>query len=169
MKEFQKREGFKPRFGGGSRFGGAPKRFGGKPGGFRSGGTGHPPTLYDTTCGDCGKDCKVPFRPTGERPLYCRDCFSKHAPAPREGGFKKEFKRNDRPFRDAPRFENHSAPRPQASANPEMTKQLEAMNVKLDRLISIFEKQAHASNVNQALKSIDTTPQKPKARKSAKK
>ncbi|MEW5757937.1 MAG: CxxC-x17-CxxC domain-containing protein [Candidatus Omnitrophota bacterium] len=27
-------------------------------------------------CAECGKECEVPFRPTGDRPVYCSDCFS---------------------------------------------------------------------------------------------
>jgi CxxC-x17-CxxC domain-containing protein len=28
------------------------------------------------TCASCGKETEVPFRPSGDRPVYCRDCFS---------------------------------------------------------------------------------------------
>ncbi len=28
-------------------------------------------------CADCKKECEVPFKPSGDRPVYCRDCFSK--------------------------------------------------------------------------------------------
>ncbi len=34
--------------------------------------------LYDTVCSACGRETKVPFKPTGERPVYCRDCFEEH-------------------------------------------------------------------------------------------
>lgn len=33
--------------------------------------------LYDAVCAACGKPCKVPFKPTGDRPVYCSECFSK--------------------------------------------------------------------------------------------
>jgi CxxC-x17-CxxC domain-containing protein len=32
---------------------------------------------HKTVCAECNKECEVPFRPTGERPVYCRECFSK--------------------------------------------------------------------------------------------
>lgn len=32
-------------------------------------------------CAQCNKECEVPFKPAGDRPVYCKDCFSK-----REGG-----------------------------------------------------------------------------------
>jgi CxxC-x17-CxxC domain-containing protein len=28
-------------------------------------------------CADCGKETKLPFKPTGTRPVYCSDCFRK--------------------------------------------------------------------------------------------
>lgn len=36
-----------------------------------------PPTLYDAQCGNCGKWTKVPFRPDGVRPVYCKSCRQK--------------------------------------------------------------------------------------------
>lgn len=34
--------------------------------------------LHKAICADCGNECELPFKPTGERPVYCRDCFGKH-------------------------------------------------------------------------------------------
>lgn len=31
--------------------------------------------MFSATCSDCGKDCKVPFEPRNDRPVYCSDCF----------------------------------------------------------------------------------------------
>ncbi|KQM09915.1 MAG: CxxC-x17-CxxC domain-containing protein [Candidatus Methanomethylophilaceae archaeon] len=43
-----------------------------------------PPREYHkATCSDCGAECEVPFKPTQGRPVYCKDCYKKHAP-PRE-------------------------------------------------------------------------------------
>ncbi len=33
--------------------------------------------LHKAICADCSKECEVPFRPTGNRPVYCRECFAK--------------------------------------------------------------------------------------------
>ncbi len=33
--------------------------------------------LYKAICADCNKECEVPFRPSQDRPVYCRECFSK--------------------------------------------------------------------------------------------
>ncbi|HLC79600.1 MAG TPA: CxxC-x17-CxxC domain-containing protein [archaeon] len=34
--------------------------------------------FFDAVCSDCGQATKVPFKPTEGRPVYCRDCYSKH-------------------------------------------------------------------------------------------
>jgi hypothetical protein len=36
-----------------------------------------PREMYDAVCSSCGKNCKVPFKPKDDRPVYCSDCFSK--------------------------------------------------------------------------------------------
>jgi CxxC-x17-CxxC domain-containing protein len=37
-------------------------------------------TLYSVKCSDCGRNTEVPFKPSGDRPVYCRDCYQKHRP-----------------------------------------------------------------------------------------
>ena len=36
--------------------------------------------MHDATCGDCGKQCQVPFEPRQDKPVYCNECFPKHKP-----------------------------------------------------------------------------------------
>ena len=31
--------------------------------------------MFDAVCSECGKPCKGPFEPRGDRPIYCSDCF----------------------------------------------------------------------------------------------
>ncbi len=33
--------------------------------------------FFKAICADCNKDCEVPFRPTGDRPVYCKECYAK--------------------------------------------------------------------------------------------
>lgn len=37
------------------------------------GGAGRP--MYSAVCAQCGNETQVPFQPSGDRPVYCRDCF----------------------------------------------------------------------------------------------
>ena len=36
-----------------------------------------PREMHPVVCAECGKDATVPFRPRGDRPVYCSDCYSK--------------------------------------------------------------------------------------------
>lgn len=33
--------------------------------------------MFTATCSDCGGVAELPFNPSGDRPVYCRDCFAK--------------------------------------------------------------------------------------------
>ncbi len=65
--------------GGGARGGGRPTGGrGGGGGGFGGGGGGRPGgdrEMFDAVCAACGQDTKVPFRPSGNRDVFCSDCF----------------------------------------------------------------------------------------------
>ena len=32
--------------------------------------------MFTTTCHQCGKEAKVPFQPSNDRPVYCSECFA---------------------------------------------------------------------------------------------
>jgi CxxC-x17-CxxC domain-containing protein len=62
-------------------------------GGYSSGGYGGgysseraPRQMTQVVCSNCGKDTEVPFVPTGDRPVYCSDCFSQMGGGSRGGG-----------------------------------------------------------------------------------
>lgn len=45
-------------------------------GGYGGGGYDRPRReLHDAVCAACGINTQVPFLPTGEKPVYCRDCY----------------------------------------------------------------------------------------------
>jgi len=33
--------------------------------------------MYSVVCSACGAETEVPFKPTGDRPVYCSECFQK--------------------------------------------------------------------------------------------
>lgn len=33
--------------------------------------------MYPAVCASCNKETEVPFQPSGDRPVYCSDCFRK--------------------------------------------------------------------------------------------
>ena len=47
---------------------------GGQSGGYGGGGSRR--EMFKATCSQCGGVAEVPFQPRGDKPVYCRDCFS---------------------------------------------------------------------------------------------
>ena len=37
--------------------------------------------MHSATCAGCGKEAQVPFVPSGEKPVYCSDCFKTQRPS----------------------------------------------------------------------------------------
>lgn len=108
-------------------FSGGRSSFGGSRGDFSRRDDRGPREMFKTTCSNCGKDCEVPFRPTNGKPVYCSDCFEKMG----NGGRNEER----RPERSDFRPQMQSQPQPAVSNNA----QLEALNAKLDKIISLLE------------------------------
>ena len=52
--------------------------------------------MHKSVCADCGKECEVPFRPTGDRPVYCQECWVKRRPPRTEDRRRREYPREDR-------------------------------------------------------------------------
>jgi len=75
--------------------------------------------MYKAVCSNCGKECEVPFRPTGSKPVYCSDCFEKM-------GDRRE-RRPDRPSFNSSRDSNNNR------------QEFETINNKLDKLLSLLE------------------------------
>lgn len=94
---------------------------GGNRGGFNRGGGRGEREMFNAVCSNCGKNCKVPFRPTGNKPVYCSECFEKTGD--RVGG--KSFNK--------PRFEGRSVECDQCKA------QFESINAKLEKILVLLQ------------------------------
>ncbi len=75
--------------------------------------------MYPAVCGKCGRDCQVPFQPTGAKEVLCSDCFEQSGGKSRAKSF-------------GPRREEH---------HHQGNFQLDAINAKLDRILEILERQ----------------------------
>ena len=93
-------------------------------------------TMFKAVCANCSKPCEVPFNPSGDRPVYCNDCFGKmggKGDGGPHGGDRRNFER--------PRFPvSQTGGGGQTSG--EMLDQLKSMNVKLDKIVGLLENQA---------------------------
>jgi CxxC-x17-CxxC domain-containing protein len=121
----------------GSNGGGKPSFEKKRWGGDRDNG---PTMLHKAVCSECGKNCAVPFRPSGNKPVFCSECFSKirdtEGPAPRKE-FGDRGPRRDFGSRPAPRQDFRPAA---PHAHDDSKKQFAEINMKLDRLINSLEK-----------------------------
>lgn len=113
------------RSGGGRSYGGGSRSGGGRSfGGGRDFGQRGDREMHHAVCSNCGKDCEVPFKPTGSKPVLCSDCFAKNRDSePRRF--------NDR----APRRD--FAPR-DGGSGPSNNKQLDVISAKLDQVLALL-------------------------------
>lgn len=132
MSEYKRQGGFGGRGSKGNfnrrgrpNFGGKP--FGGRSGFRNQGGRGGRPEMFEAICASCGKTCEVPFRPTGEKPVYCRDCFQNN-----KGSQSDNYNQRDNRQMDS------RESRDSRGQSDELKKQLEQLNSKLDRVISLL-------------------------------
>lgn len=83
---------------------------GGRPGGRRDFGGSRSTVMHQAICDKCGASCEVPFRPSGDKPIFCNNCFR------RKDG------RDDRPRR--------------SDNNQDLIRLLEQINDKLDKILT---------------------------------
>ena len=138
MKDFNRGGGFGDKRGGGGGGGFGRRDSGGSRGGFNRGGGGSfdRPAMHQATCADCGQSCEVPFKPTGERPVYCSNCFKNKD----EGAPKRDDRRDDRhEHRSENRFdsrsENREFSKPAVNSGSFSNEQFETLNAKLDKIL----------------------------------
>ncbi|PIT86721.1 MAG: hypothetical protein COU33_01590 [Candidatus Magasanikbacteria bacterium CG10_big_fil_rev_8_21_14_0_10_43_6] len=160
---------------------GSGKRdFGG--GGFDRGGNRQ---MYDAVCGKCGNDCQIPFRPTGNKPVFCSNCFERPSSAGSGkfggGGFRGD--RGDKqmhpavcttcgdrcevPFRptgDKPIYCSNCFGKSDTGARgkggDQFKEQFNTLNYKLDKILSILSPGASAKTIREKKKSVSSADKK---------
>jgi len=139
------------------------QRYGGRDSGRRSfGDRDSVRSMHKATCAQCGNECEVPFRPSGERPVYCSNCFEKRNDE--DSGGRESDSRNDR----RQKFEERRTPSPSVDSNRnanaqisgQIVEQLKSLNIKLDKIIT-----ALAPNVILQPKVVEPQVSEPKVKK----
>jgi CxxC-x17-CxxC domain-containing protein len=72
------------------------------------------PEMHEVICDKCKKKCEVPFKPTGDKPVLCSDCFKK------DGG-------------------SNFGPRGSSVSSGISQEQYKELNKKLDKILEILE------------------------------
>jgi len=95
-------------------------------------------TLHDAVCAECGRNCQVPFRPSGDKPVYCSSCFEKRGGGDSDRPGRRDSRRSS--FGD--RGDRGPSRSPQSSTSDRSVSQLvgkiETLNTKLDTIISLL-------------------------------
>lgn len=79
--------------------------------GFGGGSGGPRPPMHKATCSECGAGCELPFRPNGDRPVFCSNCFAAKQddggsrPPSNYGGDRREERRERPRFEDRQMFD----------------------------------------------------------------
>jgi CxxC-x17-CxxC domain-containing protein len=81
--------------------------------------------MYPAVCDKCGQQCEVPFRPTGEKPVLCNNCFRGNRDYDSRGGGR-DNSRGFKPRNFEPRSNDNS-------------KQFTEINAKLDKIIAALK------------------------------
>lgn len=148
-----------------------------KKGGFGNRGGGDrgdrgPVTMHRAVCAQCGKTCEVPFRPTGDKPVFCSDCFGGSSndrgnSRERTSSFGRD---NDRSFSDRKSFDRDERPKTYSNESrnsaPSITvedieksvqKQFDVLHKKLDRLM---EQMNVKENFQDAVEKVESVSKK---------
>jgi CxxC-x17-CxxC domain-containing protein len=88
------------------------------------------PELYETVCASCGKKCEVPFKPSGNRPVYCRSCFNQNE----TGDFGNRRESYAHRGKSGDRSESRHG-----RGGDSVAEELQRINKKLDRIIRALE------------------------------
>lgn len=115
--------GYRGGFGGGRRSFGGRGGFGGGRGGDR--GDRGDRQMFSAICSNCGKECLVPFKPTGDKPVYCDDCFAKM-----RGGNSRQ--------------EGRGSQGGNTGGGEQYRAQLDAIHAKLDKILNMMQPGAAA-------------------------
>jgi CxxC-x17-CxxC domain-containing protein len=97
--------------------------------------------MFSTRCANCDRDCEVPFKPNGSKPVYCNECFKTMGQS--------ENRSDDRGARRP--YGNDRNDR--GSSQGSYHEQFSALNTKLDKILQLL--------------SPDAAPKQPKAPKAA--
>lgn len=158
------------------------KKFGNRDGGR--------PAMHRATCAECGESCSVPFKPAGDRPVYCSNCF-RNSEEPSSKRSDRDFarpgmhqatcdecgQRCEVPFRPTGEkpvycsqcFKKGSHNNNSNRNTDQWKEQFEIMNTKLDKLLKLFTPTVPEPKKPEEIKEKKTAKPKKSTKKTSKK
>ena len=93
------------------------------------------PEMHEAVCDECGKDCRVPFKPSSGKPVFCSDCFEKKGGrdsnrSGRGGSHRQNFENRDQWRSPGNNLDNRSI--------SQLADKIEILNTKLETIIGII-------------------------------
>jgi CxxC-x17-CxxC domain-containing protein len=117
--------------------------------------------IHSAICADCGQPCEVPFKPSGDKPVYCYNCFGKKSAF--DSG--RLAKRNSA----RPSFQYNEQDRLASFINNQQ-QQLVILNTKLDNILRLLTaKPASDQSLERAAKDKEEHPVIKEVKKDVKK
>lgn len=98
-----------------------------------------PVEMHEAVCSDCGRDCEVPFKPSGDKPIYCDKCFGKNK-------------------KITPAQSSHGS-------NDKLDEKLTMINIKLDRILKALDATASVKDSKRAIELHPVKEGKPSSAK----
>lgn len=114
-------------------------------------------TFHKATCADCNKVCEVPFRPNGEKPVFCRDCFGAKR-GNEERGDDRGGERRERSSYESkapahiwsdrnPSVPSYAKPDAKPQVSEEMKRQISDILYKVEKLTHLVEKLSEVKEI----------------------
>ncbi len=89
--------------------------------------------MFEATCDECRNTCQVPFQPSGDKPVYCSNCFGEK----KGNGERKE--------------------------QCECKEQVETMNNKLDKILALLTPKEVEKVIEEKIETVKKKPSKKKS------
>jgi CxxC-x17-CxxC domain-containing protein len=112
--------------------------------------------MHKATCGDCGKSCEVPFRPTGEKPVFCRDCFGAKKDPSNKYGSRDEGRADSRSYNNDVRETPVNTESKSSVMGSDVRSAIATINARIESLSFSIEK------LNKIVESLNTKKEETK-------
>ena len=132
-------------------------------GSFSSDNRKEKPRMHQVVCSKCGVQCQVPFKPTGEKPLYCSKCFESHT----EGGDKRKRFDSRKNISQAEKCVCCEKTRKEQSKHYEaFDKQMQEVIERLDKIVYFLSENKREKDLKKAVQTAKEEVQKKTIKKS---